>query len=103
MRSSSTVSAISSAVVADAVGQLLEAVARPTPPSPGVVSGVALFFGASSVFIHVQMSLDDIFEAARRHRNGFIGMLLRRAVAFAAVGIGAGHRVGVGEPGGSDP
>ena len=54
-----------------------------------MVSGVALFFSASSVFIHVQMSLDDIFEATRRHRNGFIGMLLRRAVAFAAiVGIG---------------
>ena len=51
------------------------------------MSGVALFFGASSVFIHVQMSLDDIFEAARRHRNGFIGVL-RRAVAAAAIGIG---------------
>ena len=87
------------------MGQLLEAVARPNATAiAGVVSGVALFFSASSVFIHVQMSLDDIFEAARRHRNGFIGVLLRRAVAFAAIGIGsAGHRVGVGEPGGSDP
>ncbi len=79
-----------SPIVADAVGQLLEAVTRPNATTiAGVVSGVALFFGASSVFIHVQMSLDDIFEAARRHRNGFIGMLLRRAVAFAAaLGIG---------------
>ncbi len=79
-----------SPMVADAVGELLEAVTRPNATTiAGVVSGVALFFGASSVFIHVQMSLDDIFEAARRHRNGFIGMLLRRAVAFAAaLGIG---------------
>jgi membrane protein len=79
-----------SPIVADAVGQLLEAVARPDATTiAGVVSGVALFFGASSVFIHVQMSLDDIFEAARRHRNGFIGMVLRRVVAFAAaIGIG---------------
>ena len=79
-----------SPIVADAVGELLEAVTRPNATTiAGVVSGIALFFGASSVFIHVQMSLDDIFEAARRHRNGFVGMLLRRAVAFAAaIGIG---------------
>ena len=63
-----------SPIVADAVGELLEAVTRPNATTiAGVVSGIALFFGASSVFIHVQMSLDDIFEAARDIATGSSG------------------------------
>ncbi len=94
-----------SPIVADAVGELLEAVTRPNATTiAGVVSGIALFFGASSVFIHVQMSLDDIFEAARRHRNGFIGMLLaaRRGVRRRHRHRAAGDFLGAGEPGGAD-
>jgi membrane protein len=79
-----------SADVAQTVSGILEAAAQPEATRLATIIGfVALFFGASSVFIHVQQSLADIFGTPRLHRNGFIAMIFQRLIAFAAaIGIG---------------
>jgi YihY family inner membrane protein len=74
-----------------AIGERLQAEASPLAVGGVmvVISGAALFWGATGLYNSAQLVMSQIWNVEGVQRTGFVGRLWRAAVLFASLGAGA--------------